>query len=126
MIIEPKVWGTTQRLFDRGGVEVHRIVGLAGGYCSKHRHQWKYNLFYIERGSLRVTLYGSGNSIEEERTLTAGEWMEIKPGQTHRFWVVTDQTVALEIYYLDGCPHDIIRDDVGGRMNYDPAQEIDP
>lgn len=126
MIIENKVWGTTQRLFDRGGVEVHRIVGIAGGYCSKHKHHYKYNTFYIEHGALRIVIFGEGDSIEDERIIRDGERMDIPPGVYHRFWVVEDKTVAYEIYYLDGCPHDIIREDVGGLLKYDPSQDIDP
>ena len=122
----PKVWGTTQLIFDRGGVEMHRIVGLAGGYCSKHKHHYKYNLFYVERGRLRVVVFADGDLIDEERILSAGESMVIRPGQFHRFWIQEHETVAYELYYLDGCPHDIIREDVGGRMGYDPTKDTDP
>ena len=37
-----KVWGQTQPLFNKNNVEIHRIETNKGGYCSKHKHEFKH------------------------------------------------------------------------------------
>ena len=49
-MIEGKVWGTTEPLIVNSSLEVHRITVIKGGYCSLHKHQSKYNAFYVMKG----------------------------------------------------------------------------
>ena len=49
-----KVWGQTQPLFNKNNVEIHRIETNKGGFCSKHKHEFKYNCFYVEKGKLKI------------------------------------------------------------------------
>ena len=38
-----KVWGTTELVEANGVLEFHRIEMEAGGVCSKHLHEYKWN-----------------------------------------------------------------------------------
>ena len=49
-----KVWGNTKNIFCKNNVEVHRIEAQKGGYSSKHKHNYKYNAFFVERGRLII------------------------------------------------------------------------
>mgnify|MGYP000713293983 FL=1 len=40
-----KVWGKTANIFSNPNFEVHRIEVNKGGYCSKHKHKYKFNAF---------------------------------------------------------------------------------
>jgi hypothetical protein len=46
-----KVWGQTELLEANGVLEFHRIEAKAGGVCSKHKHKFKWNGFFVEQGS---------------------------------------------------------------------------
>lgn len=55
-----KVWGKTTEIWRGQHVEVHRIQTLKSGYCSRHRHDHKLNMFYVERGRLLVEVWKVG------------------------------------------------------------------
>ena len=65
-----KVWGSTQPLFNKNNVEIHRIKTNKGGYCSKHKHEHKYNCFYVERGLLKITVWKNDYDLVDETMLT--------------------------------------------------------
>ena len=52
--MQGKVWGTSDLIFNKNNVEVHRITGIKGGKSSKHKHQSKISLIYIESGAMAV------------------------------------------------------------------------
>lgn len=108
-----KVWGTTQPIFQSNNVEVHRIAIVPGGYCSKHKHLNKWNLFYIESGKLIVEVWREKSGLKDETEITAGETYAVRPGEFHRFRALTD-VVAYEIYWVEIDPSDITRETVGG------------
>lgn len=109
-----KIWGTTEALFNMNNVEVHRISINAGGYCSQHRHAHKWNAFYVEKGELRIEVWSTLGGICDVTTLQAGDMLNVRPGDYHRFMALTD-VEALEIYWVSLNAEDIIREDVGGR-----------
>ena len=107
-----KVWGRTALLWAGNNVEVHRIEGRAGGYCSRHRHAHKWNLFYVESGGLRVETWESAES-PDVTLLGPGESCAVPPGRLHRF-IVQQDCVALELYWVALDAEDIHREDCGG------------
>ena len=109
-----KVWGRTSPLFHKNNVEIHRLEGEAGGYSSKHRHTSKYNMFIVEEGSIRVSIWRDGMPSPDTGLLRAGETITVSPGVWHRFEVVED-CVAYEVYWVDLDPGDIEREDHGGK-----------
>ncbi len=53
-MIAGKIWGQTELLEANGVLEFHRIEAQAGGVCSKHKHQYKWNGFFVESGKLII------------------------------------------------------------------------
>ena len=115
MKIQGKVWGLTQEIFKNHNFELHRIEAKKGGYCSKHKHVYKFNAFYIEKGKLKITVYETGyDSLDETVTIVStGELTTTKPGTYHRFEALED-TICYEIYWAELDHNDIEREDVGG------------
>jgi len=111
-----KIWGNTSTLFDKNNVEIARIEVNKGGYCSKHIHKYKYNLFFIESGSLEVTIYrnDADTILEDVTVLKSGDSTYVEPGVYHMFRALED-TVAYEIYWVELDPNDIVRESVGGK-----------
>ena len=46
-MIAGKIWGQTELLEANGVLEFHRIEAQAGGVCSKHKHKYKWNGFFV-------------------------------------------------------------------------------
>jgi quercetin dioxygenase-like cupin family protein len=111
--IQGKVWGSTKALFNKNNVEIHRIKTLSGGYCSKHKHNHKYNLFYVESGKLKITVWKNDYDLIDETVISTGELTTVKPGEYHKFEALED-TVAYEIYWVTLSDSDIDREDHGG------------
>ena len=42
-----KIWGQTELILANSSLEFHRIDYKAGGVCSKHKHEYKFNGFYV-------------------------------------------------------------------------------
>lgn len=113
--VRGKVWGNTSCLFCLNNVEIHRIEANKYGYCSIHKHEYKYNMFYVESGSLRVVIYrpDADQIIEDITDLSAGQNTFVEPGLDHKF-IALEDTVAYEIYWVELSRNDIVRKVVGG------------
>jgi quercetin dioxygenase-like cupin family protein len=112
-MISGKTWGTTTSIFRDSHCEVHRIFAKRGGYCSKHKHRFKSNLFYVERGLLKVYARKQDYDLTDETLLHPGESTIIPPGEVHHFEALED-TVAFEVYFVTLEQGDIVREDHGG------------
>jgi len=119
MEIEGKVWGETSTIFDKNNVIVNRISGKSGKRCSKHKHDHKFNMFFVEKGHLRVRVWKSDYDLVDVTELKAQQSTVVKPGEFHRFEVLEDDTVAFEIYWTELDPSDIIREGHGGDTESD-------
>ena len=111
--IQGKVWGSTKPLFCKNNVEIHRIETNKGGFCSKHLHKHKYNLFYIESGKLKITAWKNDYDLIDETIISAGEATCVPPGEYHTFEALED-TTAYEIYWVELSSKDIERENCGG------------
>ncbi len=116
---EKKVWGWTECILNAGTVQVHRITGVKGGYCSRHYHDFKHNLFLLLSGRMRVETWADGEAHMTE--LLPGDACSVAPPVLHRFRVMED-SVAVEVYFSergDVNPEDITRIDQGGLVQED-------
>ena len=114
-MIQGKVWGITEHLFGKNNVSIHRIEIKSGGYCSKHKHNHKHNLFYIEHGSLDIEVWKNDYDLVDITSLRTGQSTSIKPGENHRFINNSNDTcIAYEIYWTELDESDISRENVGG------------
>jgi len=113
MNIQGKIWGQTQCLFLKNNVEIHRIEAKKGGYCSKHKHDHKYNAFFVESGQLKITTWKNDYSLVDETIISAQQMSVVKPQEYHMFEAM-DDTVAYEIYWTEISQDDIVRENCGG------------
>jgi quercetin dioxygenase-like cupin family protein len=113
MNIQGKVWGQTQPLFLKNNVEIHRIEAKQGGYCSKHKHEHKYNAFFVERGQLKITIWKNDYDLVDETIISDQQMSTVKPHEYHMFEAMKD-TIAYEIYWTEIESDDIVRECRGG------------
>ena len=101
-MIAGKVWGATEELLATPFVEVHRIVVLPGGRCSRHLHRTRANAFYVVRGEITVHVKKQDYDLTDVTLLAAGQIMVVSPGEVH--WFETEarhgaSAEVLEIYF---------------------------
>ena len=107
-----KVWGNTELVHANGVLEFHRIETTKGGVCSKHAHEFKWNGFFVESGSLLIRVWQKDYDLVDETILKAGMFTKVKPGVFHQFEALED-TIAFELYWAEFSHGDIIRENVG-------------
>lgn len=116
-MITGKVWGKSQEIFKNSNFEVHNISICKGGYCSKHKHVFKYNLFFVTFGKLKIKIWKNDYKLCDETILKEGEKTIVSPAEYHQFEALED-TKALEIYYIESIQKDIIRKSKGGVLQF--------
>lgn len=107
-----KIWGQTELIEANGSLEFHRIETKAGGVCSKHLHEFKWNGFFVESGSMIIRVWQNDYDLVDETVLHAGDWTKVKPGVYHQFECLED-CVAFEVYWAEFSHNDIKRETVG-------------
>jgi len=108
-----KIWGFTSEIFNKNNVEINRIEGISGTFCSKHKHEHKYNMFFVESGLIKIEVWKNHYKLKDDTILEKGQSCVVNPGEFHRFNVLED-CVVYEIYWTEISSNDIIREDVGG------------
>jgi mannose-6-phosphate isomerase-like protein (cupin superfamily) len=109
-----KIWGTTELLEDNPSLEFHRIEAKKYGVCSKHKHNYKWNGFFVESGKMIIRVWKNDYDLVDETILTAGQYTKVAPGEYHQFEVIED-CVAFELYWVEFPSTDIERETVGYR-----------
>lgn len=107
-----KIWGTTELLEANGVLELHRIETHTGGVCSKHKHNHKWNGFFVEQGRLLIRVWKNNYDLVDETVLEAGDYTKVAPGEYHQFEAL-ENTVAFEIYWAEFDHDDISRETAG-------------
>ena len=113
--IAGKVWGQTELVHANGVLEFHRIEYKAKGTCSKHKHNFKWNGFFVESGEMIVRVWQNDYDLVDETVLKAGDFT----GVYHQFEGVKDG-VAFELYWAEFNHDDISRETVGYVKNGHP------
>ena len=114
MQIQGKIWGHTSPLFNKNNVEIHRIECNAGTFCSKHKHDHKYNMFFVEKGRLEINVWKNDYDLIDKTVVGPQQTCIVSPQEYHLFRCIED-TIAFEIYWVEIDKKDIIRDNVGGK-----------
>jgi mannose-6-phosphate isomerase-like protein (cupin superfamily) len=118
-MIAGKVWGQTELLEANNTLEFHRINVEQGGTCSKHKHKYKWNGFFVESGKLIVRVWKNDYALVDETVISAGQYTKVAPGEYHQFEAL-EPTVAFELYWAEFNHEDIERESVGQlRLNDD-------
>lgn len=107
-----KIWGTTSELFTKNNVSIHRIEINKDSCCSKHYHNHKHNIFYVEQGKIKIQEWKNDYNLMDETTLRSGEMCIVPPKNYHRF-IGLEDSIVYEIYYVELNNSDIIREDTG-------------
>lgn len=107
-----KTWGYTTEFFRNAMVSAHHLEINKGGYCSEHIHKYKYNLFYIISGRLKITIWRE-NDVGDVTILTAGQVSAIPPDFYHKFEGL-EKTECVEVYQVLLIDPDIKRRTQGG------------
>lgn len=107
-----KIWGETCEIFTRNNVSIHRITINKGACCSKHYHDHKHNIFYVESGKILVQEWKNEYNLLDETTLKSGEMCSVPPKNFHMF-VGLEDSIVYEIYYVELNSNDIIRENTG-------------
>ena len=110
--IAGKIWGQTELIHANGVLEFHRIDYKAGGVCSKHIHEFKWNGFYVVSGKMIIRVWQKDYDLVDETILGPGDFTKVKPGVLHQFEGLEDG-VAFELYWAEFNHSDIKRDTVG-------------
>ena len=115
-MIAGKVWGSTELIEANGALEFHRIETAKGGVCSKHKHEFKWNGFFVESGKMMVKVWQKDYDLVDETVLNPGDFMRVKPGVYHQF-IGLEDGVAFELYWAEFDHNDIKRESVGQHVN---------
>ena len=115
-MISGKIWGQTELIHANGVLEFHRIEAKKGGVCSKHKHKYKWNGFFVESGKLLIRVWKNDYKLTDETILNAGDFTQIKPGEFHQFEALED-SIAFELYWAEFDHDDIERQSVGFDSN---------
>jgi mannose-6-phosphate isomerase-like protein (cupin superfamily) len=107
-----KIWGQTELIHANGVLEFHKIDYKAGGVCSKHKHQFKWNGFYVVSGKMKIRVWQKDYDLVDETVLGPGDFTRVKPGLMHSFEGIEDG-VAFELYWAEFSHDDIQRESVG-------------
>ena len=110
-MIEAKIWGRVKNIISKEMFEVNRIEIVEGGYCSEHKHQYKYNGFFVESGKLKITTWN--NDLVQHTILSDGDYLQVEPNVPHKFDALSN-VVCYEIYWVQLLENDIQRVMKGG------------
>jgi mannose-6-phosphate isomerase-like protein (cupin superfamily) len=114
-MLRGKVWGTTESLLVTPMIEVHRISIKPHSHCSIHKHEYKYNMFYVIDGKIEIHVRKNDYDLTDVTELWSGDHTSVAPNEYHMFKnTEPDPAKVLEIYYLNPISEDIIRETVGG------------
>ena len=69
-----KIWGETELILANNALEFHRIDYKAGGVCSKHKHEWKWNGFYVVSGQMKIRVWQNDYDLIDETILNPGDF----------------------------------------------------
>ena len=115
MVKHGKVWGSTQCIHSNSAYEFHRIEILKDAFCSVHKHEHKWNGFFVEEGKLLIKVWKNNYDLVDETLLHSGDFTSVPPGEYHQF-LALEKTIAFETYWASELNmNDILRKTVGGK-----------
>ena len=122
--IAGKIWGSTELILANNSLEFHKIDFRKGGVSSKHKHEYKWNGFYVMYGKLKIRVWQKSYDLIDETILKAGDFTKVKPGLFHSFEAL-DDGVAFELYWAEFNHNDIERESVGHLKQKDNVIRLD-
>jgi len=108
-----KIWGTTTLIMKTPFFRADILKIVPNAHCSKHKHQYMHNLFYVLSGHLQVEIW-KDYGLKDITHLKAGEKVCVQPNEYHRFVTGSEPCECLEFYFPQEISEDIVRETVGG------------
>jgi len=108
-----KTWGEKWNIFQNDLCEVSVLYLRPMHRCSWHKHQAKFNLFFVIEGKLFVKTPDGTAEVNQGQIFTT------RPGELHEFQTHSERAKVIEVMYVKYDPADIDRDIVGGAMAWD-------
>jgi mannose-6-phosphate isomerase-like protein (cupin superfamily) len=118
-----KVWGVTETVLKKTNLHIERLIIEPFKRCSMHKHERKWNGFYVASGRLLIEVQKS-YGLTDTTELTQGEFMAVPPGEFHRFVTADEGAIGIELYWPDDLSDDIVRQDVGGDTKTIAHQQV--
>lgn len=109
-----KVWGQTELIHANGVLEFHRIEYKKNYQCSEHKHEYKWNGFFVESGRMKIKVWQDDQGLVDETILGPGDFTTVKPGKYHQF-IGLEDGVAFELYWAMFDHNDICRRSSGSK-----------
>ncbi len=109
-----KTWGEKWNFFQNDLCEVSYLDLRSNQRCSWHRHQEKYNLFFVLTGILYLKTEWGVAEVQQ------GEIFTTRPGEWHEFQTHEKGCTLIEVMYVVYNSEDIERKTLGG-----PLENVD-
>jgi len=106
-----KTWGEKWNVFQNDLCEVSILYLKPHQRCSWHKHQTKFNQFFVIEGEIYIKTEWGKSYIEKGQVFTT------RPLEYHEFQTADKPAVIQEIMYVKYDPEDIDRQTLGGPIN---------
>ena len=103
-----KTWGERWLLWANDTAEVSLLDLEPQRRCSWHKHQAKYNLFFVVSGKVHIKTENGLAHVHEGQVFTT------RPGEFHEFQTTDEAATMIEVMYVKYDPEDIQRESLGG------------
>ncbi len=105
-----KTWGEKKNIFQNDLCEISVLDLVPNQRCSWHRHQTKFNTFYVIEGELFIkTEWGVAQ-------LQVGQDFTTRPMEWHEFQTANNPCKVIEVMYTQYDAEDIERKSLGGSI----------
>ena len=101
-------WGDKLNVFRNDLCEVSILELVPQQRCSWHKHNSKWNLFYVLEGELFIKTDHGISRLKE------GGFFTTRPGEWHEFQTASQPAKIMEIMYVRYDAQDIQREKLGG------------
>jgi len=103
-----KTWGQKWAIFKNDTCETSVLYLNPGQRCSWHKHQSKYNMFFVVAGDINVKHEWGTTHVAQGQTFTTA------PGEWHEFQTINVPATIIEVMYVQYNDDDIERKTLGG------------
>ena len=118
--VSKKRWGAAVRICDSKFGQMSLAIIDKGGYCSRHFHNQKVNVFNVISGTLQIQTWDSHHSETEIEHIPADNIFAIEAGmsyqigvnQIHLMAAPTTDCVVMECYYSTMPGHKVLLGDI--------------
>jgi mannose-6-phosphate isomerase-like protein (cupin superfamily) len=112
-----KSWGEKWNLIKSDSSEVSFLDLKSWQRCSWHRHQCKFNLFFVIDGEIFIKTDSGLSKVAKNEIFTT------RPGEWHEFQTHELPARIIEVMYVQYQAEDIERKELGGGLEH-PENEV--